>query len=457
MHTTFFIRTLYMLLTMLIVRVSASPAQTLDDYIREGLQKNLAYRQQRLALAQSDESVSEARGSFMPTITLNARASELYGNVINLGNLINPAYATLNQLTGTSAFPTNLDIRLPLQRETKLELRQPLIQPKVLFNYQIKQHLRDATEAETDAKARELIAQIKIAYLNYAKTLKVVELYAETLPLLEENVRVNQSLVRNEKATRDALYRAEAELADVKQRQADALRLNDASKQFFNFLLDRPLSTHIHLVSDTAFVSLPLDALQRGATRREELKQIQSGIAATETVVSLSTADFFPTLSLGIDYGFQGNRYDFSSDQDFATVSLVAQWNIFNGFQDKARREQAKIAANRLNTRFKELESQIALQVRTTFDDATVARENIAVAEARLKAAEASFNLVSKKYAQGQVSQVEFLDSRTVFTNAGINAVITRYDALIKQAELERVAATLNLSQFTTQPNGETP
>ncbi len=435
------------------VKATIADAQTLDDYVKEGLQKNLAYRQQRLSLEKSDESLDEAQGGFLPTITLNARVTELYGNVINLGNLINPAYATLNQLTGSSAFPTNLDIRLPLQRETKVEVRQPLIQPKVLFNYQIKAHLRDAAEAETDAKARELIAQIKTAYLNYVKTLKVIELYRETMPLLEENVRVNQSLVKNEKATKDLVFRAEAELADVQQKQADALRLNDASKQFFNFLLDRPLATPIVLVSDTFIQvrSYSLDDAQEKAKGREELKQVQSGVAAAEKSVSIYTADFFPTLSLGIDYGFQGNRYDFNSDQDFATVSLVAQWNIFNGFQDKAKREQAKIESNRLKTRYKELESQIALQVCVAFDDALVAEKNIAVAEARLRAAEESFKIVSKKYAQGQAAQVEFLDSRTAFTNAGINAIITRYDALIKQVEFERVAATVNLSKFTNQ------
>jgi outer membrane protein TolC len=453
MHNTLSIRTLTVFMTVLIVVVSVATAQTLDDYIREGLEKNLALRQQQLALAKSDESLAEARSGFLPSITLNARATELYGNVINLGNLINPAYATLNQLTGSSAFPTNLDIRLPLQRETKVELRQPLIQPKVLFNYQIKQHLRDATEAETDAKARELVAQIKTAYFNYAKTLKVVELFNETLPLLEENVRVNQSLVKNEKATKDALYRAEAELADIQQKQADALRLNDASRQFFNFLLDRPLAASIALIPDSSFASLSLSlaSAQDKAKAREEFKQVQSGVAAAEKSVSIYTADFFPTVSLGVDYGFQGNRYDFNSDQDFATVSLVAQWNIFNGFQDKARREQAKLESNRLKTRYKELESQIALQVRVAFDDASIAQKNIAVAEARLRAAEESFKIVSKKYAQGQASQVEFLDSRTSFTNAGINAIITRYDALIKQSEFERVAATINLSNFTNK------
>ncbi len=451
MKTALFAHRLY--LWLLVVWISPATAQTLDDYIREGVEKNLALRQQRLALDVSNETVGEARGGFLPSITLNARASELYGNVINLGNLINPAYSTLNQLTGSSAFPTNLDIRLPLQRETKLELRQPLIQPKVLFNYQIKNHLRDATEAETEAKTRELVAQIKTAYLNYAKTLKVVELYEQTIPLLEENVRVNQSLVKNEKATKDALFRAEAELADVKQRQAVALRLNDASKQFFNFLLDRPLASPIALISDSSFemLSVSLESAQEKSKSREEFKQVQSVVQAAEKSVSIYTADFLPTLSLGIDYGFQGNRYDFSSDQDFAIVSLIAQWNIFNGFQDKAKREQATLEANRLKTRYKELESQIALQVRTTFDEARVAEQNISVAEARLKAAEESFKIVSKKYAQGQASQVEFLDSRATFTNAGINAIITRYDALIKQAELERVAATFNLSKFTTQ------
>jgi outer membrane protein TolC len=446
-------RTLVRCWLVLSLTATIANAQTLDDYVKEGLQKNLAYRQQRLSLEKSDESLAEAQGGFLPTITLNARTTELYGNVINLGNLINPAYATLNQLTGSSAFPTNLDIRLPLQRETKVEVRQPLVQPKVLFNYQIKQYLRDATEAETDAKARELVAQIKTAYLNYVKTLKVIELYRETIPLLEENVRVNESLVKNEKATKDALFRAEAELADIQQKQSDALRLNDASKQFFNFLLDRPLAMPIVLVSDTFIQgrSYSLDEAQEKAKGREEFKQVQSGVAAAEKSVSIYTADFFPTLSLGIDYGFQGNRYDFNSDQDFATVSLVAQWNIFNGFQDKAKREQAKIESNRLKTRYKELESQIALQVRVAFDDALVAEKNIAVAEARLRAAEESFKIVSKKYAQGQAAQVEFLDSRTAFTNAGINAIITRYDALIKQVEFERVAATLNLSKFTNQ------
>jgi outer membrane protein TolC len=124
------------------------------------------------------------------------------------------------------------------------------------------------------------------------------------------------------------------------------------------------------------------------------------------------------------------------------------QWNIFNGFQDQAKTEQAEIETNRLRLRESELKRQIELQVRTLFEEARLANSLISVSEARLKASDASFQILAKKYAQGQASLVEYLDSQTSMTNAGINAIITRYDAVIKQAELERATASLPLSAF---------
>ena len=70
---------------------------------------------QALELAESEMQVGEvdqARGLFLPTATVDARYSETHG-VMNVGDLVNPAYAALNQLTGSNAFPTNIDARLP--------------------------------------------------------------------------------------------------------------------------------------------------------------------------------------------------------------------------------------------------------------------------------------------------------------------------------------------------------
>ncbi len=449
MNYAVILRTLPALL-MLTAMAHGQPRLSLDDYVREGLANNLALKQQKLMLEKSGQSVRQASGLFMPSVTLNARYTQLGGNVVNLGDALNPAYAALNQLTNSSAFPTDFDLRLPLRQETKISLTQPLLQPNVLFNYQIQNSLYSATEAATHVSERDLAAKIKTAYLTHAKTMRVVELYEKTLPLLDENVRVNERLVANQKATLDALYRAKAELSDVKQKLADAERQQDAAAQYFNYLLARPLGSEIQVIADDALaVELTMsldDAQAKAKSSREELMQLKAGIAAAETSVNINTANFFPTLSLGIDYGFQGNRYDFRSGQDFFTASLVAQWNIFNGFQDDAKRQQAVIETKRLETQLADTENLIALQVRQAHHDVRVAKQAIQTASDRLLAAQKSFELIAKKYEQGKAAQVEYLDARTAYTNAGINEIITRYDYFIKQVEMERAAGLYKLN-----------
>jgi outer membrane protein TolC len=434
--------------------INAQPL-TLDDYVREGLQSNLALKQQNFSYQKSEEALRQARGLFFPALTLSARYSEIDGNVINLGTLINPVYSTLNQLLQTRAFPTDLDLRLPLQRETKASLTQPLFHPSILYNYQIHANLRNAERAHLQSFKRQLVADIKTAYLNYAKTVRVVELYRKTQPLLEENLRVNESLRANQKITADVVYRARAELSDIKQKLAEAEQQSNAAGQYFSFLLNRELDTPITLVADSLLavgMTATLDNAQATAReRREEFQQLDSGVKATEAAVKVNTASFLPTLSLGVDYGFQGNRYDFGSNQDYAVVSLVAQWNIFNGFQDAAKRQQASLEALRLRTQLAELENQIALQVRVAFNDAAVAKAAIATANDRLASAQKSFELVTKKYEQGSAAQVEYIDARTAFTNAGINQILTAYDYYIKYAELERAAGLYSIDDLQSE------
>jgi outer membrane protein TolC len=364
---------------------------------------------------------------------------------LDLGTLVNPVYSTLNQLLQARVFPTDLDLRLPLQRETKATLAQPVFQPKILFNYQLHSNLKNAEQANWQSFKRQLVADIKTAYFNYAKSVRVVELYRKTIPLLEENLRVNERLEANQKVTSDAVYRARAELADVQQKLAEAGRQSNAAAQYFNFLLNRPLDAMVAFIPDSLLApegTLPVADVQNSAReKREEFRQLRSGIGAANAAVKINTASFLPTVGLGIDYGFQGNKYDFGAEQDFLVVSLVAQWNIFNGFQDAAKRQQAVLETSRLETREAELGKQIELQVRIAYDDVAVARQAISTADTRLASAEKSFAIVARKYEQGQASQIEYLDARTTFTNAGINQILTTYDFHIKSAQLERAAA----------------
>ena len=423
---------------------SAAQGDPLGGYVRQAVENNLALRQGRLSAERSSAAAREARGLLLPTVSFDARYSRTSG-VMNLGDFVNPAYAALNQVTGTNQFPTNIDARLPLAQETKIRIAQPLLAPAAWENQRLRRTLADLEGAALGAATRQLAADVQTAYLDYARSVRAVELYANTLPLLQENLRVAERRVERGVATPDAVLRARAERGETEQALAEAEQRSAAALRRFNFLLGRELDTPVEVLSDSVFaLPLPLaedEAVRAALAGREELSQGDAGVRAAESQVRLARAGQLPTVALAVDYGIQGNAYRFGTDDDFAIASLVVSWNAWNGGQHGARREQARIDADMARSRREEIGRQVELHVRTAWRAAEVARTAIATAEDRLAAAERTYQLVERRWQEGIAPQIELLDARTAFTSAGLNLILTRYEYAARWVELERAAA----------------
>ena len=424
-------------------------ADPLGGYVRQALDGNLGLRQERLSADRAEAAVREARGLYLPNVTLDSRYSEMRGGV-NIGDFINPAYGALNEITGSDRFPTDVDARLPLAQETKLRIAQPLYQPAIRENHRLRRTLRDLQGHALGAATRQLAADVQTAYLDYARSVRVVELYRGTLPLLDENLRVAERLVARGTATPDAVLRARAERGETQQALDESAVRSQAAMRRFNQLLNRPLDTPVEVLPDEALAfDLPVDedgAAMRALARREELRQSDAGIAAAESQARIAGSAARPTVALAVDYGFQGADYSFGADDDFAIASLVVSWNAFNGGQTGARRQQARIEADRARAGRANAEQQIELQARTAFRSAEVARGAIATAEDRLTAARRTYELVERRYQEGIAAQIELIDARTAFTRAGLNLILTRYDYAARYVELERAAALRELN-----------
>ena len=59
----------------------------------------------------------------------------------------------------------------------------------------------------------------------------------------------------------------------------------------------------------------------------------------------------------------------------------------------------------------------------------------------RVASARRTFELVSRRRAEGAASQIDFLDARTAYTRAELNLILTRQSYAVRAAELERAAA----------------
>jgi outer membrane protein TolC len=427
-----------------ISQLAAQSPDPLGPVILEALRNNLSLAQERLQVERAEAGVRESRGRFLPALTLDSRYSELSG-ALNLGDFVNPAYRALNQVTGSNQFPTDLDVTLPFRHESRLRLAQPIFHPAILANHALARHNRDGRQFQLAAVARRIAADAQAAYLDVSAARSASATWQATLALVTEAERVAQRLVDAGRATPDGVFRARADRADVEQRLAEAQQTEHAAVRRFNQVLRRPLDTPVDAIADSLLhFDLTLTEEQAVASaldRREELHQAEVAIRAAKAGVRLATASFLPTVSLALDYGFQGSDLSFGRENDFRALSLVVSWNLFNGGSDLARRQSAQLETDRLRLQRIELEDLIRLDVRQAYEAAAVARKAIVTAEARLAAARRSFELVRRRYEEGIAPQVEFLDARTSFTNAELNRIQTVYRYATRYVELERAAA----------------
>ena len=235
---------LLILIFTLFIHTMQADNSLLDEYIHYGLENNLALQQKNFSLQQSIHALKEARGMFLPSISLDARYSRAGGGRIidfPVGDIVNPMHQALNYLLGQPAlFPANLEnVQTPFLREeeqeTKIQLIQPIFQPDIYYNYKIRTKQKDIEQLGKKVFVRELVKDIKTAYYNYLKTTKIVHLFTETKKLVEENLEVSHKLLQANKVTHEVVFRAEAELSLIDQQKFAAENQQVLARSYFNF------------------------------------------------------------------------------------------------------------------------------------------------------------------------------------------------------------------------------
>ncbi len=449
-------RTLICCLGILVSSPLFAQLDTLNYYLKTGLEKNLALKQKQASFEKSMLAVKEARRMFYPGISFNARYSIADGGRViefPVGDLMNPVYSTLNALTMSDLFPQieNQEFTFLRSREheTKVQLVQPIFNTGLHYNYKIRSELLQASRVDVDRYKRYLVAEIKKAYFNYLETLRMEELVHETRGLLEENLRVSNKLFENHKVTSDVVYRSQAEISNIDQFIAEVEKNRNVARSYLNFLLNRPLETPLYdpqEAQDTVIVSDLEHAKDHAIHWREELNLLDHYLDASAYNLKIIRSQNHPMLLAAVDYGFQGEKYRFTAEDDFVIASFVLRWDIFSGFQNRARIKQAVVETELLKQQKEEVEQQIRLEVTKAYYDLKAAVQSVRSAETECIHAQKAFRLVDRKYGEGMASLIEYMDARTAMTKAKTNRIIARFDLQVKLAEYERTTASFDFS-----------
>ncbi|MCB1625703.1 MAG: TolC family protein [Pseudomonadales bacterium] len=439
---------------------SRSIAAVIDDYVASGLKANLGLQSRSLELERAQAALDAARAGYMPQLDFAARYTRAEGGrqiTVPLASALNPVYTSLNELLVAAGrpgeFPQIEDRGFSLIREreqdTRLSLRQPLIAPAIPAAVRANRALLGASDYARIAFARRLKRDIAVGYLNWLAATKTRGIVQASLTLLEENLRVNDSLFRNGKITQDQVLRAKAELLAVTQQLREAENGIAQAASYLNFLLNRPLASPLDAADarqDLAVARTDLAQLRSLAMdRRPELAQLGKLERASAEQLRIARTARWPTLSLGADAGIQGERYEFGSGRNFGTLSLLLNWSLFDGGARAAEVRRAAASVRQAQLQREQTAQQIQLEVQQALDQLLTANDSLATAEARTTAAQAAFRIAAHKRDAGAISQVEFIDARASLASAELNLNVTRFGLLARQAELDYATASGDL------------
>ncbi|QDK82859.1 TolC family protein [Spirosoma sp. KCTC 42546] len=447
------------LILLLPVSALAQPAPVsqstiLDGYVKEGLANNLALRQESLEISRVTESLNQAKSLFYPRVAFNPTYSLAAGGrrlEFPVGDLLNPAYKTLNQIIGSDKFPTNIEnvnqLLAPNNfHDTKLTVQYSLFNTDIQYNYLIQKQLVSAQEARKRVVENELRYNIATAYYQYLQTLDAIRIFDNSRQLLNSLARLNEKFVSNNVATKEVVTSARYEISKVDQQLAVAQKNRETARAYFNFLLNRDLTTPID-VDSTLTKILPeakenLHDLQQTALHsRQELSQLGNSLQAAQTAVKLNEANAkIPNVYVGGNAGFQGYGYTFQN-QAYVVAQVGLQWDIFRGYEKRSKIQQAKIQTEALQTRVSEVQRQIQLQVLQAYYDLNAATESLVATQSGMLNADQTFRIIDSKYRNGQSLLIEFLRYQNDQLTAQLQHSLARTDVLVKRAALDRAVA----------------
>jgi outer membrane protein len=432
------LRSFVALLAATIAMAGAASAQEIpavervaQSLVAEALAANLELDQAELNVDARLAVLDQARAEYLPQIDLQLRFTDANG-----GRTIEvPALG--------------IDFRFLREREQEsfVRLTQPIYDARRAAEKRGAGYAWDASRHGLEAYRLRLARDVRQAYYRWLTARESIGVLEATAGLARENERVNDSLYRNGKVTKDLRLSAEAEHLEITQQLLRARAAEDLARRYLNLLCNAPLDREPE-APDVTDADLPRMAQriptargvaleQRAVDRRAELRELDSGIAASGEAESAARAAFKPQLAFAVDAGTQGEEWDYSVEDSFVLASVILRFNLFNGGGDRAAIREARARTAGLTAGRQLAEQQIRIEVQEAITDLEVAEASLETASRRIEAADAAYAIIAKKRDLGQVSSAEYLDAQRALTQARLNGNVTRFQALGALAQVE--------------------
>lgn len=423
----------------------------LDEYIQLGLKNNLVLREKNISIEQSLLALKDAKSYFLPAVDFGASYSLANGGRtidFPLGDLFNDVYSTLNQLTQSNQFPQleNLSEQfLPNNfYDARFRVSMPLINPDLKYQKSVRAQQLMISEYDLAIYKANLIEDIRVAYYQFCTAHTAIEVIKSSKGLVEQNLRDNQSLLKNGRGLPASVLRAESEVENINALMIEAENRERNAGYYLNFLLNQPLDSKVIFEEqnpDWAMIGSLL--AEDNLDFRPEIQQINTAQAIQQTLLKSSQNYWVPRLSTFADIGSQAFDFEFNTQSSaYLFFGLNLGIPVFQGGRNKNQIQRSALELENISNQKELLENKLSLDLRRAKNELKTSEAAFRSAEKKLESSAAYLRLVDRGFKEGANSLIEFIDARNQFTQASLQKTINAYALLQAQASLERQLLT---------------
>jgi outer membrane protein TolC len=410
-------------------------AQDFDPMVKAVWKQNKELQARSFELKKAESAFMEAKAMYRPSVNFGTQYTLAYGGrsiALPIGDLFNPVYNTLNQLTGTNNFGSleNVETQfLPNNfYDARIRVQQPIYYPEISLGKSIKLEQIKLQELEVKAYKRLLSKELMTTLFQYKSAEAYLNIVLQSDTLLAEALRTTSSMVRNGIALPSAQHRIESEKASLEAKKLEIEAMRNNALDYLTFLVGPDVQTLLNGLVLSEFPTINKTERKDG----EELEQLKSGIKINELLQKKEKQFYKPRLGAQLDLGSQ--EFDFGFDP-YVLLGINLEINLYDGARHKFRKDQNKSTLAAIQMRHDHLEDQFELRSATSLNNLESAMAQARTFAPRIEHAKKMYLEIFKKYKEGSVNYLELLDAQTLSFKTETEYTLSRFQVWIRWAE----------------------
>lgn len=395
-------------------------AVSLEEAVQSTLQKNEAVGQSREQLRQSRELVSQAKGSILPTVSLN-------GTYLIQPKPTDPLVAQF--------FPEH-------QKTASVSLTQPLFRGFREFAGLRRQ------DNYYEAQKQIHIAQMIQLYQDVAQSYMDVLALEQDIRNIEAQQKIYQTRVRD---LQGRARRGESSSTEALTAQSTAAALDAeyqiqnskliAARENFSLLTGLPLNTALNELTDADKVEAlkPLEAYLSRVEERPDVKQQKQQAEAADEDVSIARGAHWPTADVTGNYYFvrpEGLAEDIRWD-----VQFRVSFPIFEGGVRQSQVRAASSKKGEMNLALNQARRKAQAEIKSLYESIRMRTDQLKFLKLSSELAEKNYQFLLRDSRRGLVRSIDVQLGLTEYRFAKRTYDQARFASRLEKIRLDLAAA----------------